>query len=150
MLTTKQIITILEEVEGEEEQFIDIFDSVIKTGLLISRNNEELLEECHRLFKNHDSVFQFTATDVNLSFFLKIMNGTITYTQGIYHGQDIPKAIIVFPKDIILQVIKQEVSVESLYNKGIIKLKGSFAYLMRLRALGKYYVKYIEEIVNKK
>ena len=133
MLNAQQIISILEELEGDEEEFMSIWDRVIKTGLEVQRNSEELLEECRRLFKNRDSVFQFVASDIDLCFFLKVLDGAMSYEQGISKEQDIP---------IVLRVISQEVSIESLYNKGIIKLQGSFSNLMRLRALGKYYIQY--------
>ena len=142
MLNAQQIISILEELEGDEEEFMSILDRVIKTGLEVQRNSEELLEECRRLFKNRDSVFQFVASDIDLCFFLKVLDGAMSYEQGISKEQDIPIVLIKFPKEIILRVISQEVSIESLYNKGIIKLQGSFSNLMRLRALGKYYMQY--------
>ena len=149
MLTTKQIISILEELNGSKDKFVSLFNRVVKTGLRMQQNSPELLDECQRMFKNHDSAFQFTFTDVDFSFFLKIVDGTMTYGQGGYQDDDVPLVVIEFPRDIITQVVAQEVSVESLYNKGIIKLKGSLSNAMRLRALGKYYVKYMEAIFNK-
>ena len=146
MLNTKQIISMLEEFEGEEGEFATILDGVVKTGLRMQRNSDELVDECQRLFKKHDSVFQFIASDIDLNFFVKIVNGATTYDQGIYQKQDVPVTTIIFPKEIILQVVKQEMNIESLYNKGIIKLKGSLSNLMRLRVLGKYYVKYMDNL----
>ena len=148
MLTTKQIISILEELNGSKDKFVSLFNRVVKTGLRMQQNSPELLDECQRMFKNHDSAFQFTFTDVDFSFFLKIVDGTMTYGQGGYQDDDVPLVVIEFPRDIITQVVAQEVSVESLYNKGIIKLKGSLSNAMRLRALGKYYVKYMEAIFD--
>jgi hypothetical protein len=146
MLNTKQIISILEELNSREDKFVSMFNRVVKTGLQIQQNSPELLDECQRLFENHDSAFQFTITDVDFNFFLKIVDGTMTYGQGIYEDQDVPLTIIEFPKAIMMQVVTQETSVESLYGKGIIKLKGSLSKAIRLRALGKHYVKYIEVI----
>ena len=85
MLNTKQIISMLEEFEGEEGKFVTILDGVVKTGLRMQRNSDELVEECQRLFKNHDSVFQFIVSDINLNFFVKIINGVTTYNQGCNH-----------------------------------------------------------------
>ena len=149
MLNTKQIISILEELDSREDKFITIFNRVVKTGLQIQQNSEELLDECQRLFENHDSAFQFTITGVDFRFFLKVVEGAMTYEQGTYQDQDVPLVVIEFPKEIIKQVVEQEMSVESLYGKGIIKLKGSLSNAMRLRALGKHYVKYFEIIFNK-
>jgi len=148
MLTTKQIISILEELNDNEDKFVSIFNKIVKTGLRIQQNSEELLNECKRLFKNHDSAFQFTFTDFDFSFFLKIVGGTMTYGQGVYQEQDVPLVVIDFPKDIINKVVVREISVESLYNKGVIKLKGSLSNAMRLRALGKHYVKFMEVLFN--
>jgi hypothetical protein len=148
MLTTKQIISILEEFDGNEKNFISIFNRVAKTGLQIQQNSEELLEECQRIFKNHDSAFQFMIKDVNFSFFLKVVDGIMTYGRGVYQEEDIPLVVIKFPLDVILPIVRQEISPESLYCKGIITLKGSISNAMRLRTLGYYYMKYIEEIFN--
>ena len=148
MLTTKQIISILEEMNGTKDNFVSLFNRIVKTGLRIQQNSPELLDECQRMFENHDSAFQFTFTDVDFSFFLKIVDGTMSYGQGVYQERDVPLVVMEFPRDIMLQVVAQDVSVESLYNKGIIKFKGSLSNAMRLRALGKHYVKYMEAIFD--
>lgn len=150
MLNSKQIRSILEGLEGEEEKFISIFDRIVKAVLRVQQNSEELLEEFQRLFKNYDSVFQFTIIDFNFSFFLKISKGEMTYDEGIFQETDIPVVTIEFPKAIILQVLKQEMSVESLYNKGIINIKGSLSKVMRLRALATCYLKYIDKVFRNK
>ena len=149
MLDANQIISIVEEIQDSEEKVASIFNKIITTGLQIQQNSEELLEECHKLFINHDTIFQFTLNDGDFDFFLKIIDGTITYDEGMYQGEDIPMVIIEFPKEIMIQVLRQEVRAESLYSKGIIKVRGSISKLMRLRALGLHYLKYLDIVFLK-
>ena len=73
----------------------------------------------------------------------------MTYGRGVYQEEDIPLVVIEFPLEAIIPIVKQEISPESLYCKGIITLKGSISNAMRLRTLGYYYMKYIEEIFLK-
>jgi hypothetical protein len=89
---------------------------------------------------------------MDFSFSIKISEGEIAFGNGIFQEQEssIPVVSIEIPKDILLQVVKQEFSVERAYNKGIIKMKGSLSNLMRLRVLLSYYSKYINKVFRTK
>jgi hypothetical protein len=152
MLDSEQITSILKGLDGEESEFISIIDTIMKTLLRFQQNSAELREECLRLFNSYDTVFQITIINMDFSCFIKISEGEIAFGNGIFQEQElsIPVVSIEIPKDILLQVVKQEFSVERAYNKGIIKIKGNLSNLMRLRVLLSYYLKYINKVFRTK
>ncbi len=146
MLKSEQITSIFKGLDSESGKFKFRFNSLIKLLFRFQENSPDLQEECLRLFFNYDTVFQVDIIDIDYSFHVKIRDGIMTFGKGHYHESTLPVTRLEMSKEILLQILQQQVNIESLYNKGHVKLRGSLAQLVRFRSLGRYYMKYINKV----
>ena len=79
MLDSKHFNSVLNNLETYDEEFVEVLDKIIKLGVSVARNTEELREE----IMDYDDVYQIYITDLNFNFWLKISKGSIVYKKGI-------------------------------------------------------------------
>ena len=96
--------------------------------------NEELL--------GFDDIYQTNVVDANFDYWLEVSEGKLTYEKGIN-----PKALfkIAINKDIIIQILKNEVSGTDAFMKGKIKVEGSLSQGLRYIKLFRIFVKYLRK-----
>ena len=100
-------------------------------------NAEELKEE----LIGYDDIYQTYVTDANFNYWLEVSDGKLLYAKGVN-----PKALfsIHFTKNIILQILKNQVSGTDAFMKGKIKVEGSlsqgFRYIKLFRLIEKYLI----------
>lgn len=136
MLDSKKFNSVIHELENKEEEFIAILDKIIKMGVNILQNTEELREE----IMDYDYIYQILVSDINFKFWLKVSRGSIMYRRGIN-----PNATfrVNYTKDIIIKILKREMYGSEAYMKGIIKVDGDLTQGLRYIKVFRLLLKYI-------
>ncbi|NVM45011.1 MAG: SCP2 sterol-binding domain-containing protein [Candidatus Lokiarchaeota archaeon] len=132
------ISSILEHLDIESPKFANVLDKIIKAVVKIMNNTEELKEE----LIGFDDIYQTYVTDADFNYWLEVSNGNLQYKKGIN-----PKALfaIKFNKDIIIQILKNEVSGTDAFMKGNINVEGSFSQGLRYIKLFRIFEKYLRK-----
>lgn len=131
------ISSILENLDSDSPRFVSILDKIINTVVNIMNNAEELKEE----LIGYDDIYQTYVTDANFNYWLEVSDGKLLYGKGVNS-----KALfsIHFTKNIILQILKNQVSGTDAFMKGKIKVEGSlsqgFRYIKLFRLIEKYLI----------
>ena len=144
MLITKRVnsfITNLEELS--KEQFIPLLERILKAALNIIEKTEELREE----IMDYDDIYQIHIDDLFFDFWVKVSKGTVVYNRGINAGATLK---INTSKEILIRILKQEVSGSDVYMKGVMKAKGTLKHALKFRNLVKLCFDYINAILKKK
>jgi hypothetical protein len=129
------ITSILETLDTDSPNFVSILDKIIKAVVNIMNNAEELKEE----LIGYDDIYQTYVVDADFNYWLEVSDGKLLYKKGVN-----PKALFVinFTKDIILQILKNQISGTDAFMKGKIKVEGSlsqgFRYIKLFRLIEKY------------
>ncbi len=143
MLDSKQFNSVLNNLETYDEEFVEVLDKIIKLGVSVARNTEELREE----IMDYDDVYQIYITDLNFNFWLKISKGSIVYKKGINRSASFR---VKYTKDLIIKILKRETSGTDAFMKGLIKVDGDLAEGIRFTKLFRLFFKYITQSFKKK
>jgi putative sterol carrier protein len=98
-------------------------------------NAEELREE----LMGFDDIYQTYVTDANFNYWLEVSDGKLIYEKGVNS-----KALftINFNRDIIIKILKNQISGTDAFMKGKIRVEGSlsqgFRYIKLFRVFEKY------------
>lgn len=127
---------ILEELSKNGKKFEYILDKILKAGVSIMNNTEELKEE----LIGFDDIYQTCIIDVNLSYWLEVSHGKLHYEKGVN-----PQALfkMVFSKDLFIKILKDEIGGADAFMKGKIKVEGSLSQGLRYIKLFRTFFKYL-------
>ncbi|MBA7518037.1 hypothetical protein ES705_10102 [subsurface metagenome] len=127
---------ILEELSKNGKKFEYILDKILKAGVSIMNNTEELKEE----LIGFDDIYQTCIIDVNLSYWLEVSHGKLHYEKGVN-----PQALfkMVFSKDLFIKILKDEIGGTDAFMKGKIKVEGSLSQGLRYIKLFRTFFKYL-------
>ena len=130
------ISSILKSLEEDSPKFEYILDKIIKAVVKIMNNTEELNEE----LIGFDDIYQTYVSDADFNYWLEISNGRVFYEKGVNK-----KALftINFNKNIIIQILKNEISGTDAFMKGKINVEGSLSQGLRYIKLFRIFVKYL-------
>ncbi len=135
MLELEDINYVIHQLETDTEQFISSFDKIMKLGVNLVKNIEELHEE----IIDYDEIYQVFITDINFNFWLKVSNGTIIYEKGLNKNASFK---VKYTKDILIQILKRKNYGTDAFMKGLIKVDGNlsqgFKYVKLFRLVLKY------------
>ena len=73
MLDSKHFNSVINKLETQDEEFIITLDKIIKLGVEVVKNTEEIHEE----IIDYNDIYQIFITDLNFNFWLKLSNGMI-------------------------------------------------------------------------
>lgn len=129
---------ILEELSKNGKKFEYILDKILKVGVSIMNNTEELKEE----LIGFDDIYQTCIVDVNLSYWLEVSHGKLHYEKGVN-----PQALfkMVFSKDLFIKILKDEIGGADAFMKGKIKVEGSLSQGLRYIKLFRTFFKYLSK-----
>ncbi len=135
MLDSKGFRSVVHGLEKNNEEFITALERIIRLGVNLINNNEELREE----IIEYDDIYQISITDINYHFWIKISNGTIMYKNGINR-----EALfrVRYHKDIFIKIFR-EMSGTDAYMKGKIQVDGDLTQGLRFIKLFRMLIKYI-------
>ncbi len=143
MLDSKHFNSVLNNLETYDEEFVEVLDKIIKLGVSVARNTEELREE----IIDYDAVYQIYITDLNFNFWLKINKGSIIYKKGINRSASFR---VKYTKDLIIKILKREMSGTDAFMRGLIKVDGDLAEGIRFTKLFRLFFKYLDQSFKKK
>ena len=143
MLDSKHFNSVLNNLETYDEEFVEVLDKIIKLGVSVARNTEELREE----IIDYDTVYQIYITDLNFNFWLKINKGSIIYKKGINRSASFR---VKYTKDLIIKILKREMSGTDAFMRGLIKVDGDLAEGIRFTKLFRLFFKYLDQSYKKK
>ena len=138
MVGQNPINSILRNLDKQSPKFEYVLDKIIKALVNIINNTEELKEE----LIGFDDIYQTYVTDANFNYWLEVSDRKLSY------GNDInPKALfkININKDIIIQILKNEISGTDAFMKGKINVEGSLSQGLRYIKLFRIFVKYLKK-----
>lgn len=129
---------ILEELSKNGKKFEYILDKIIKAGVAIMNNTEELKEE----LIGFDDIYQTYIFDLNLSYWLEVSHGKLHYEKGVN-----PQALfkMIFSKDLFIKILKDEIGGADAFMKGKIKVEGSLSQGLRYIKLFRTFFKYLSK-----
>ena len=129
---------ILEELGKNGKKFEYILDKILKAGVSIVNNTEELKEE----LIGFDDIYQTCILDANLSYWFEVSHGELHYEKGVN-----PQALfkMVFSKDLFIKILKDEISGAEAFMKGKIKVEGSLSQGLRYIKLFRTFFKYLSK-----
>ena len=129
------ISSILRNLNVDSPKFVYTLEKIIKAVVNIMNNAEELKEE----LIGYDDIYQTYVIDAGFNYWLEVSDGKLLYGKGVN-----PEAAfkINFTKDIILKILKNQVSGTDAFMKGKIRVEGSlsqgFRYIKIFRLIEKY------------
>jgi len=138
MVGQNPINSILRNLDKESPKFEYVLDKIIKALVNIMNNTEELKEE----LIGFDDIYQTYVTDANFNYWLEVSDGKLSYGNNIN-----PKALfkININKDIIIQILRNEISGADAFMKGKINIEGSLSQGLRYIKLFRIFVKYLKK-----
>ena len=129
------IISILENLESNGVKFEYALDKIITGVVKIMNNTEELKEE----LIGYDDIYQTYVNDADFNYWLEVSNGRLSYEKGVN-----PQALfkINLTKDLIIKILRKEISGTEVFMKGKIKVEGSLSQGLRYIKLFRIFEKY--------
>jgi len=133
----------IKELTKSERNVTEVLDNIFKFAVNLVNNTEELREE----LIDQDIIIQINITDIDFIFWFKIFNGKVTYKKGF---NDKATLKIEPTKDMMIKMIRGEISGLDAFMRGKLKASGSlshgFTYIKTFRLIGKY----LDQASNKK
>ena len=141
MTYSKTLNSILDELEAEDTEIITIFTRFLEFSINFIQNTQELREE----ILDFDNIYQFYVNDINFELWMKISKGTIIYKKGINDNADLR---ISFTKNLLLRLIKQDITITEAYMKGLLKMQGDISLAVKFRNFIRFYRKFVKKTLN--
>ncbi|MFX0163691.1 MAG: SCP2 sterol-binding domain-containing protein [Candidatus Hodarchaeota archaeon] len=142
ILDSKGFRSVVLNLENNTEEFITTLERIIRLGVSIIKNTDELREE----IIDYDDIYQISIMDINYHFWFKVSNGTILYKKGINRGATFR---VKYKKDIFIKILKREMQGTDAYMKGKIQADGDLTQGLRFIKLFRMFVKYINNGIKK-
>ena len=131
-------ISILENLEQNGAKFEYTLDKIIKGVVKIMNNTEELKEE----LVGYDDIYQTYIVDVDFNYWLEVSEGRLRYEKGVNLNALFK---INFTKDLIIKILKEEISGTEAFMKGKINVEGSLTQGLRYIKLFRIFQKYLRK-----
>ncbi len=132
------IISILENLESNGVKFEYVLDKIIKGVVKIMNNTEELKEE----LMGYDDIYQTYVVDADFNYWLEVSDGRLYYEKGV-HPQALFK--ITLTKELIIKILKEDLSGTDAFMKGKIKVEGSLSQGLRYIKVFRIFEKYLRK-----
>ena len=132
------ITAILENLEKNGAKFEYVLDKIIKGVVKIMNDTEELKEE----LMGYDDIYQTYVIDADFNYWLEVSEGRLRYEKGV-NSQAL--FTIIFTKDLIIKILREEISGTNAFMKGKIKVEGSLSQGLRYIKLFRIFEKYLRK-----
>ncbi len=141
MTYSKTFNSIIDELETEETEIVATFTRFLEFSINFIQSTQELREE----ILDFDNIYQFYVNDINFELWIEISNGSIIYKNGININSDLR---IFLTKNLLLRLIKQDITITDAYMKGLLKMQGDISQVVKFRNLVRFYRKYVKKTLN--
>ena len=132
------ITAILENLEKNGAKFEYVLDKIIKGVVKIMNDTKELKEE----LMGYDDIYQTYVIDADFNYWLEVSEGRLRYEKGV-NSQAL--FTIIFTKDLIIKILREEISGTNAFMKGKIKVEGSLSQGLRYIKLFRIFEKYLRK-----
>jgi len=136
MLNSKSYNSVIHYLEHHDGEFIAVLDKIINFAVNKFKTTEELRQE----IVDFNDIYQIMITDINFNFWLKVSYSSIIYKKGINRSTSVK---IRYTKDILVRILKREMSGIDAFMKGIIKVDGDLSQGLRFTKLFRLFIKYL-------
>ena len=132
------IISILKDLESNSAKFNYVLDKIIKGVVKIMNSTKELKEE----LMGFDDIYQTYIIDAEFNYWLEVLDGKLRYEKGVH-----PQASITInlTKDLIIKILREEISGTEAFMKGKIKVEGSLSQGLRYIKVFRIFEKYLRK-----
>ena len=137
--TTDRMETVLDKLEGNNEEFRFFLHHIIKSAVRMVNRTEELQEE----IEGFERITQINISDVDIHFWFEYNNSRVIYKKGFNKNASLE---ITVTKDLIIRIIKQEIRGGDAYMKGKIKVRGDFSHAIRAKYILRSVLKYLNQL----
>ena len=131
-------ISILEHLEQNGAKFEYLLDKIIKGVVKIMNDTEELKEE----LVGYDDIYQTCIIDTDFNYWLEVSDGRLRYKKGV-NSQAL--FTINITKDLIIKILREEISGANAFMKGKINVEGSLTQGLRYMKLFRIFEKYLRK-----
>lgn len=138
MFSRNSIIIIFDELGKDDKRFLGAIDKIVNAGTHIINSTEELREE----LIGYDDIYQTHIIDLNFDYWFQVTNGTVIYKKGINPDASFKMN---FTKDLIIKILKNEISGTDAFMKGKIRVEGDISQGLRYVKLFRLFTKYLEK-----
>ena len=142
MLDSKNFKSVIYNLESNNEEFVSALDRVIRFGVNIVNNIEELRKE----ILDYDEIYQIYITDSNFNFWIKASNGSLLYKKGINRKASFR---VRYKKNIFINILKHKMYGTDAFMKGKIKIDGTLTQGLKFIKLFRLFIQYMENGMNK-
>lgn len=141
MTTVNGIFSVLTGLETSNEEFIKLFEGVLKTSIRMAKHVEELSEE----IGDYDRITQVHVEDVEFDFWIENKSTRIFYHRGVNPDASL---CVFITKKLIVKILKQEIGASDVYMKGMVKLKGNLTQAIHFKNYMVTFSKYMNAFNN--
>ena len=142
MLDSKNFKSVIYNLENNNEEFVSALDRVIRFGVNIVNNIEELRKE----ILDYDEIYQIFITDSNFNFWIKVSNGTLLYKKGINRKSSFR---VRYKKKIFINILKHKMYGTDAFMRGKVKIDGTLTQGLKFIKLFRLFIKYMENGMDK-
>ena len=142
MLDSKNFKSVIYNLENNNEEFVSALDRVIRFGVNIVNNIEELRKE----ILDYDEIYQIFITDSNFNFWIKVSNGTLLYKKGINRKASFR---VRYKKKIFINILKHKMYGTDAFMRGKVKIDGTLTQGLKFIKLFRLFIKYMENGMDK-
>ena len=83
MANREPLSSLISILEQEDDKFIPVLEKIIKAGIKIINNAEELHEE----LSGYDDIYQTSVLDVGYNYWLDVLEGKLSYEKGFLQSK---------------------------------------------------------------
>ena len=138
MVNREPLSSLISILEQEDDKFIPVLEKIIKAGIKIINNAEELHEE----LSGYDDIYQTSVLDVGYNYWLDVLEGKLSYQKGFN-----PKATfrVSYTKILIIKILKGEISGTDAFMKGQLRVEGDLSQGLHYVKIFRLFVEYLKK-----
>ncbi len=138
MVNYEPLSSLISILEQEDDKFIPVLERIIKAGIKIVNNAEELREE----LSGYDDIYQTSILDVGYNYWLDVLEGKLFYKKGFNPEA---KFKVSYTKELIINILKGKISGTDAFMKGQLRVEGDLSQGLHYVKIFRLFVKYLKK-----
>jgi len=138
MVNYEPLSSLISILEQEDDKFIPVLERIIKAGIKIVNNAEELREE----LSGYDDIYQTSILDVGYNYWLDVLEGKLIYKKGFNPEA---KFKVSYTKELIINILKGKISGTDAFMKGQLRVEGDLSQGLHYVKIFRLFVKYLKK-----
>ena len=138
MVNREPLSSLISILENEDDKFIPVLEKIIKAGIKIINNAEELHEE----LSGYDDIYQTSILDVGYNYWLDVLEGKLKYQKGFNPEANFK---VSYTKILIIKILKGEISGTDAFMKGKLRVEGDLSQGLHYVKIFRLFVEYLKK-----